>query len=309
MRERPPHVSDADVLAGVREHWDDAADSVEHLPLGFGAHHWRVGDLFVTLDLLGRRHSRVSLEATYAAAAALAEQGLDFVLAGVPARGDTFTVPLGDDGSLSATPWRTGTAGDGSFSKERAATTAGFLDRLHATRPPPGLSVWHPLVGAGLADQLAARTAGPWTAGPHGETARTALRSRLAEIATWTADYQRLAVGTDPATWVPTHGEPDTGNQLATGDGVVLVDWESLMLAPAERDLRTLTDAGHPHPRATHGLLALFDLEWRLDEVAQYATWFEGPHGDTENDRIALGGLQHELEREARHSTDTWLRD
>lgn len=204
MRERPPHLSDADVLAAVREHWDDTADSVKHLPLGFGAHHWRVGELFVTLDMLGRRHSRVSLEATYAAAAALAEQGLEFVLAGVPARGGTFTVPLGDDGSLSATPWRTGRPGDGSFSQERAAETAGFLDRLHATAPPPGLRAWCPLVGAGLADKLAART----------------------------ADYHRVAARTDPATWVPTHGEPGTGNQLATSDGVLLVDWESLMVAP-----------------------------------------------------------------------------
>ncbi|MCW2793789.1 MAG: aminoglycoside phosphotransferase [Nocardioides sp.] len=118
-----------------------------------------------------------------------------------------------------------------------------------------------------------------------------------------------MAATADPATWVPTHGEPDTGNQLATAEGVLLVDWESLMLAPAERDLRTLADAGHPHPRATSELLALFDLEWRLDEVAQYATWFEQPHGDDENDRLALGGLRHELGREARHSADPLSRD
>jgi len=297
VRERPPGVTDADILGAVRAHWDDGATTVEHVPLGFGAHHWWVGGLFVTLDLLGRRHTRETLENTYAAAVTLAARGLEFVLAGVPARGGTLTVPLGAAGALSATPWRTGTPGDGSITDERAATTAGFLDRLHATTPPAGLRGWRPLVGPDLADDLAERTAHPWTGGAHGETARLALRDHLARVATWTADYHRLAATTDPATWVPTHGEPDTGNQLATPHGVLLVDWESLMLAPAERDLRTLVDAGHPHPRAGDDLLALFDLEWRLDEVAQYATWFEEPHGDTENDRIALGGLLGELSR------------
>lgn len=298
MRERPPGVTDADVLATVRDHWDDIATTIEHLPLGFGAHHWRVGDLFVTLDLLGRRHTCTTLESTYVAAAALAAQGLEFVLGGVPARNGRFTVAFGDGTALSATPWRCGAAGDGPFTGERAATTASHLDRLHAAAPPTGLRGWQPLVGPDLADDLSRRTSHRWTAaGPHGETARRALRDHLRDLATWTVGYHRVAATTDPATWVPTHGEPDTGNQLDTRDGVLLVDWESLMLAPAERDLRTLADAGHPHPRAHADLLRLFDLEWRLDEVAQYATWFEEPHGDTENDRIALGGLLGELRR------------
>ncbi len=41
----------------------------------------------------------------------------------------------------------------------------------------------------------------------------------------------------------------------------------------------------------------MFDLEWRLDEVTQYADWFEAPHGGTESDRVALGGLVGELTR------------
>ena len=43
---------------------------------------------------------------------------------------------------------------------------------------------------------------------------------------------------------------------------------------------------------------------WRksLDEIAQYAAWFAGPHGDSANERTALGGLRHELTREPRHS-------
>ena len=97
--------------------------------------------------------------------------------------------------------------------------------------------------------------------------------------------------------WVPTHGEPHTRNQLATPDGVVLVDWESLRLAPRERDLRWL--APYDLAGADPSLVEMFDLEWRLDEVAQYAAWFHGPHTGTESDRVALGGLLHELDRPA----------
>ena len=39
------------------------------------------------------------------------------------------------------------------------------------------------------------------------------------------------------------------------------------------------------------------NLEWRLDEISAYATWFEAPHAGTEDDRIALGGLLSELDR------------
>jgi len=68
MREPPDFVSAEAVLAAVRTHWAIDVDAIEHLPVGFGAHHWRVSSagvprLFVTLDSLDRRHSAESLEA------------------------------------------------------------------------------------------------------------------------------------------------------------------------------------------------------------------------------------------------------
>ena len=44
-------------------------------------------------------------------------------------------------------------------------------------------------------------------------------------------------------------------------------------------------------------MLDLFDLEWRLDEISQYAAWFAAPHTGTASDRVAMGGLLHELTR------------
>ncbi|MFL6002074.1 MAG: hypothetical protein ACJ72P_04615 [Nocardioides sp.] len=300
MLEPPSHVSDAEILATLRDHWDRDATGLVHLPVGFGAHHWRASgsrhDWFVTLDALLPRHTAESLEAAYAGAAALAAGGLEFVLAACPGFGGGYTVPLAG-GSLSVTPWCEGTPGGDSMSAARAAATRGWLDRLHAAATPPRLPRWRPLVGADLADDLATRTGGSWEAGPHGERARTAMRSKLREIENWTAAYHRLAAVAGERSWVTTHGEPNSRNQLDTADGTLLVDWESLKLAPRERDLRTLVVAGHAQPDVDPDMLEMFDLEWRLDEISAYATWFEAPHAGTEDDRIALGGLLSELER------------
>jgi spectinomycin phosphotransferase len=98
--------------------------------------------------------------------------------------------------------------------------------------------------------------------------------------------------------WVPTHGEPHTANQLLTPDGLVLVDWESLASAPRERDLRALVESGYADlVPPDWAMIEMFDLEWRLDEIAGYAAWFAAPHRGGEDDRIAFQGLLDELDR------------
>ena len=44
-------------------------------------------------------------------------------------------------------------------------------------------------------------------------------------------------------------------------------------------------------------MVEMFDLEWRLDEIASYARWFAAPHTGTASDEVAWGGLRGELER------------
>ena len=299
-------MTDEDVLATVAEHWAGDLDRIGHLPVGFGAYHWRASGpdtiLFVTLDQLGERHTIETLDAAYAGADALSTAGLDFVLAPLATTtGGGHTVPFEGD-ALSATPWRIGTTtGDGTMSGARALATRDALDRLHATSPPGEIPRWRPLVEPDLADDLAKRTAGAWDSGPYGEDARAAIADHLDDIARWTATYHRLASATDPDTWVATHGEPHTRNQLLTAEAMFLIDWESLKLAPRERDLRALDDAGHPQRDADEAMIEMFDLEWRLDEISQYAAWFEAWHTGTESDAIAFGGLTGELTREGRH--------
>ena len=47
----------------------------------------------------------------------------------------------------------------------------------------------------------------------------------------------------------------------------------------------------------------MFDLEWRLDEISQYAAWFEAPHSGNDSDEVALAGLHHELKRDPRDNS------
>ena len=282
MNEPPVGISDAGVLAIAQAHWDRDVDRVEHLPVGFGAWHWRASvagtaRLFLTYDLpKPGRHTAETLETAYAGAASLHDAGLEFVVPPMRASDGRFTVPAGA-GVLSATPWVAG---------ERPAVADGvrpLLERLHATTPPALIAPWRPLVGPQFSEELAERIFVPWNQGPFGERARDAIRTALPEITRWAETYSRLGAAEDPDTWVTTHGEPHEHNQLLTGTGIVLVDWESLKLAPADRDIRTPG--------------GLFDLEWRLDEIDQYATWLAGPHGATDDDREAIAGLEAELSR------------
>ncbi len=303
VREPPSDVTEDDVVAAVRRHWGVEVDAVAHLPVGFGAHHWRASAgggrrLFVTLDPLGSRHSEESLEAAYAGAAALASE-LDFVVPPLPTASGGFTVGLGR-GRLSCTRWVDGRPGGdgGALDDELAEANLAALGRLHTTRPPSGVPRWAPRVGADLADRLSWTLGTPWSTGPYGERARAALSRRAKAIRTWTSRYRALVSSAANRPWVLTHGEPHAANQLRTAIGVVLVDWESLAVAPRERDLRPLVEAGHAADlRPDWPMMELFDLEWRLDEIAQYATWFAAPHTGTESDHVAVDGLLEELDR------------
>ena len=192
MQEPPAHLGDETVRAAVRAHWGVDARA-RHLPVGFGAHHWRVGDLFVTFDTLGSRHDAQSLEGAYAAAAELAAQGLEFVLAPVAAGTGRFTVPVAD-GTLSATPWA-------DAPRAREPADGALLGRLHAARPPAALPQWRPLVGPDLADELASGH------GNRGSPDRTERR-RGAPCAT---GWPTSGVGWRPTTATPPEPTPGPG--------------------------------------------------------------------------------------------------
>ncbi|RYB90194.1 aminoglycoside phosphotransferase [Nocardioides glacieisoli] len=291
MHERPPDVTDDEILDLVRAEWDDGADAVEHLPVGWGAHHWRVDvagepTLFLTLDIDLPRHTLASLEAAYSSAAAL---GLDFVWPSLPTREGAYVVPLRSR-KASVTGWL-----DGSRPPESVPELPDLLARLHATPPPPGARTWSTDVEPELGDRLRDLLQQDWS-GPLGPSARDLVVEHLSRVGGWAREHARLLALADPSTYVVTHGEPHVRNQWVARGRTWLIDWESLVLAPRERDLATLVHEGRDvdHDRQ---MLRLFDLEWRLGEIWSFAQWLQGPHVGDADDRTALGGLTGELTR------------
>ena len=179
-----------------------------------------------------------------------------------------------------------------------AAQNIADLRTLHGFPPPEQIPHWRPVVGPDLDVQLSRLVAERWETGPFGESARVVIAHRLADVRTWTERYPELAAVAGDRPWVATHGETHTATQLRTAEGIVFVDWESLKLAPRERDLSTLVQAGYGNQvEADRAMVELFDLEWRLSEIDAYAAWFASPHTGTTDDRVAYAGLQSELDR------------
>jgi spectinomycin phosphotransferase len=289
--EPPNDVSDADVLAVVRRHWEPQADAVEHLPVGWGAHHWRVDvrgtpTLFATLDPDLPRHTHASLESAYASAACL---GVDFVWRSLPRVDGGFTLSVGAR-TASVAGWL-----PGERPSESVAELPAMLESLHSSAVPTTARVWTSEIAPGLAVRLRDLLQHPWS-GPLGPAARELVVGHLSRVSGWAREHARLVALADPTTYVVTHGEPGVHNQWLARGRTWLLDWESLLLAPRERDLATLVHEGRDvdHDPA---MVRLFDLEWRLSEVWAFATWLQGPHEGDADDRAALGGLTEEFTR------------
>lgn len=124
----------------------------------------------------------------------------------------------------------------------------------------------------------------------------TALRAVLEHFDGGTA---QLASDASTAATVVTHGEPHADNILDPGGRTLLVDWDTVALAPPERDLWLATDAPedlsryaeltghHPDP----ALLAYYGLRWALDDMAAALDIFGARHPDTADTRQAWEGL------------------
>jgi hypothetical protein len=91
---------------------------------------------------------------------------------------------------------------------------------------------------------------------------------------------------------------------MTTPGGLVLVDWDTALLAPPERDLwdmagddRSLLDH---YTRATGvqidpEALALYRLWFDLAEISEYLTLFHAPHGHTADTAESWENLRHFL--------------
>jgi spectinomycin phosphotransferase len=102
--------------------------------------------------------------------------------------------------------------------------------------------------------------------------------------------------------WVVTHGEPHAANVISEGDRHALVDWDTVALAPPERDLWILDDgddacaAGSIYTDATgyqpdQAALDFFRLGWDLADIAAFTNVLRSPHIEDADTAKAYAGL------------------
>ncbi|WP_433384526.1 phosphotransferase [Actinoplanes sp. CA-142083] len=311
MRDKPAGVTEDDLVAALKAGWDIEAGEIAYLPVGAGGYHWSVdGTWFLTVTA----DDFEPLERALRTALALRrDAGLDFVLAAEPSRGGSPLWSLPSGHNLSVFPLAEGRSGDFGPHPADRDRVVDMLVALHdATPAVAALAPPADLRPPGRDFLLAAPTADPWTAGPYAAEAQGLLATHIGKVERWLSDLDALAAGIGPAR-VVTHGEPHPGNVLQTTAGPRLIDWDTVRLAPPERDLWLL--AGDPFTpglsadddalaryadatghRVSPAALAFYQLRWTLADVVAYADDLRRPHDEGGDAEEALGYLRGHLE-------------
>ena len=143
----------------------------------------------------------------------------------------------------------------------------------------------------------------PWAGGPFSERARLALAADPVRIGRLLRAFDGLAaeVAASAGDLVVTHGEPHAGNVMRAPGGPLLVDWDTVGLAPLERDLWMVDDgsgaalelyAEATGRRVRQSAIDLYGLGWDLGEIAGYTSLLRGRHVDTEDTDSSAGFLE-----------------
>jgi hypothetical protein len=93
---------------------------------------------------------------------------------------------------------------------------------------------------------------------------------------------------------VITHGEPHAANIIWTADGPRLIDWDTVLIAPASRDLWMLEPPGRPGLPATDSAMLFYRLRWDLANIALFATGFRVPHENSADAAESWRNLQQD---------------
>jgi aminoglycoside phosphotransferase (APT) family kinase protein len=326
VRTPPVDLTTDQLVQAMSEHWGLEAAASTYVPLGFGSHHWEVvaddERWFLTVDDLDLKHrtrsdttgdARRRLQAALTTARELADNGLSFVVAPLPTAGCDVLVDVADHFVAALYPYVNGEPrhwDDYRTSTERLEVLERVVELHDASNAHAQVD---DLAIASLDElDLAIEELGqPWTAGPYGDQARRLLDEHAAPLLRLIESYQRLArqVRAHADRFVVTHGEPHPGNTLVTDRGIVLIDWDTLLIAPPERDLWIV--AGHDDQvaaayTASNGVpvdpaaMACYRLRWDLDEIAGYITLFRRAHTDSADTAESWRNLRHFLQPQGR---------
>ena len=304
---------DEGALGGALERgWGIGVAAMAYMAVGWGSHHWEVAGAdgtrwFVTVDELEQKRLAASesaddgfgrLTASLSSAVALKDAGLDFVLAPLPLAGGRPAARLGERFSVAVYPFVQGESFTwGQWAPGQRARMAQMLAAVHLA---PAEARRH-----ALADEFAIPFRAELEAGCAGRGVSDCgpyalpLARLLAEHAAATRQllhrYDGLVATARamPARDVLTHGEPHPGNTMLTADGWRLIDWDTALTAPPERDLWSL-DPGDGSILAAYAatagvtpepaLLELYRLGWDVKDMAVDVARLRQPHAGTADD-------------------------
>ncbi len=323
MFTRPDDLTDDAVASVLGERWGVDVDRVAYAPVGFGSHHWTAtaarAEWFLTVDDLDarRRSSRDTrhdalhrLTAALSTARCLNEDGCPFVVAPVPSSSGSVVEPISRRYVLAVYPHVDGATGSwGRYESrdDRLAVIDRLVDIHRSDAPDATLVDDFDVPSRDALEAALGETTPPRDGGPFSTRARSLLVSHADAVALALDAYDGLvaAVRGRNAGLVVTHGEPHRGNMIFTSEGVAMIDWDTTLLAPPERDLWALVDED---PRSADdytlrsgrsldpAALRLYRLWWDLCEVSLYVAQFREPHVDSDDTRAAWTGLTEYLD-------------
>ena len=334
MLTRPADLSDLEVAGALRNGWQLEPLSVEYLAVGFGSHHWRAVDdagrrWFVSIDDLAvlRRAADDSPDDAYArlraallTASALYESGAAFVVAPVRATDGDVVQRIRDQYAVALYPFVEARARDfgETISGVDRDDVLRLIGQLHMSSAaisrnarvedfvlPQREEITHALEGLGT----------PWNTGPYGERARSWLAAHAGRIEQLVSEHDRQAelARERPDRMVLTHGEPHPGNLIETPTGWMLVDWDTALIAPPERDLWHLQEDAPLHGTSIDApssfdayvniagrdvvpaMLDFYRLSWLLDDVASFTARFRRVHDDTADARAEWANMEDQV--------------
>ena len=320
VRAAPPEeFESSELIDFLAVGWDFDVEAVHYAPLGGGSYHWVVEDLegrlgFVTADDLDQKpwlgDTRESafdgLRRAFDTAVGLRDGGLGFVAAPISTtRGETVR-RFGAQHSVALFPFVDGRPGTfGRYETAERAALLTMLAELHRV-PVIGSSTSRvdlDLPGRGRLEAALRELNQTWSGGPFSEPARKLLAPHASDLAELLAVGDRLAldVARSSTEWVVTHGEPHGGNLMRVGESHVLVDWDTVAVAPPERDLWMLLGDDEEEPNgyaAATGhevdaiAMSFFRLRWDLADIAAFSDLLRSPHRHTEDTEKAYDALK-----------------
>lgn len=326
MRSPPEDLGPDELQAALVRGWELEAGSLVYVPEGGGGHHWRLDDRtgttwFVTVDDLGEKAwlgtTRDAVfgglgRALHTAARLRDEAGLTFVVAPVSGPAGRLLDRISDRYALSVLPFLAGRSHpfgpylDAALREQAleliiALHQATPRIRDHAPGHVPGFG------GRSDLEAFLAEPDRPWGAGPFSERAQGQVSPRARDLSRMLAAFDRLVELTAAARvhTVITHGEPHPANLISDDGCLFLIDWDTVALAPPERDLALILgpedqDAAR-YTKVTGRAVdlrvtLLYRARWYLDDLGSAIRMFRRPHRVTADTRRWSEALAGQLE-------------